>query len=97
MVQMVSIGPFRLVSANLPTFDEDSRMRILQLPVTSRVGSVIYRLRASDPEFDYPLQFSISGGGNPDDLLTLEAIPCMRQHSICEANVVLNRQLQVYF
>lgn len=46
------------VLANLPTFDEDSRMRILLLPLATRAGSTIYRVRASDPEFEHPLEFS---------------------------------------
>ena len=91
------------VLANLPTFDEDSRMRILLLPVTTRVDTVIYRLRASDPEFDYPLQFSLvgrggggggGGGGSLSPLLSLEPVPCTRQHSVCEANVLLKQPLE---
>ena len=46
------------IRANLPTFDEDSRMRILLLPVSTRIGSTIYRIRASDPDFQHPLEFS---------------------------------------
>ena len=46
------------VGANLPTFDEDSRMRILLLPFSVLSGSTIYRLRASDPDFGHPLEFS---------------------------------------
>lgn len=86
--------------ANLPTFDEDSRMRILLLPVTTRVDTVIYRLRASDPDFDYPLQFTVlvgrggGGGGSPTPLLSLEPVPCTRQHSVCEANVLLKQPLE---
>jgi hypothetical protein len=48
------------VRANLPTFDEDSRMRILLLPFATRAGSTIYRVRASDPDFDHPLEFSFT-------------------------------------
>ena len=92
LLEVMSMAPYR-VAANLPTFDEDSRMRILLLPATTRVGSIIYRLRASDPEFDYPLQFNVNSRSG-EDLLSLESVPCMRQHSICEANVVLKQPLQ---
>ena len=48
------------VSGNLPTFDEDSRMRILLLPYSTRISTTIYRIRAADPDFAHPLEFSVT-------------------------------------
>ena len=46
---------------NYPVFDYRTRMRVLLVPADLRAGSVIYRLRGSDPNFDYPLTFSVAG------------------------------------
>ena len=114
---LIALSVLMGVGANLPSFDEDSRMRILLLPYTTRVGSTIYRVRASDPDFEHPLEFSflsiqclsyldnpcvdnkylfhLPTGKSYPDLLTLETIPCGKQHSVCEANVVLNRSVEM--
>lgn len=44
-----------------PKFDPSTRMRLVLVPADATVGSVIYRLRATDDEFDYPLQFELMG------------------------------------
>lgn len=44
-----------------PKFDPTTRMRLVLVPADAAVGSVIYRLRASDEEFDYPLTFELMG------------------------------------
>jgi hypothetical protein len=44
-----------------PKFDPSTRMRLVLVPADASVGSVIYRLRATDEEFDYPLQFELVG------------------------------------
>lgn len=44
-----------------PKFDPTTRMRLVLIPADAVVGSVIYRLRASDEEFDYPLTFELMG------------------------------------
>lgn len=44
-----------------PKFDPTTRMRLVLVPADAAVGSVIYRLRASDEEFDYPLTFELVG------------------------------------
>lgn len=44
-----------------PKFDPTTRMRLVLVPADATVGSVIYRLRASDEEFDYPLTFELVG------------------------------------
>lgn len=44
-----------------PKFDPSTRMRLVLVPADAQVGSVIYRLRATDEEFEYPLQFELVG------------------------------------
>ena len=44
-----------------PKFDPSTRMRLVLVPADAQVGSVIYRLRAPDEEFEYPLQFELVG------------------------------------
>ena len=51
------------VLANYPLFDVATRMRVLLVPRDAAVGTVIYRLRATDSDFDYPLHFDVGGDG----------------------------------
>ncbi|KAG8223191.1 hypothetical protein J437_LFUL000357, partial [Ladona fulva] len=48
------------VSANFPLFDVTARMRVLLVPSDTAVGTVVYRLRATDSDFDYPLHFDVN-------------------------------------
>lgn len=48
---------------NYPLFDVATRMRVLLVPQDAAVGAVIYRLRATDSDFDYPLHFDVGGDG----------------------------------
>ncbi|GLH16106.1 Cadherin-86C [Gryllus bimaculatus] len=50
------------VSANYPLFDVSTRMRILLVPSDARVGHAVYRLKASDSDFEYPLHFDVVSG-----------------------------------
>lgn len=50
-----------LARAGDPVFDPGTLMRLVLVPADAAVGSVIYRVRASDPDFDYPLQFELIG------------------------------------
>lgn len=47
--------------AAAPVFDPATRMRTVLVPSDTAIGTVIYRLRASDDEFDYPLHFELLG------------------------------------
>ena len=44
-----------------PVFDLSNTMRFVMLPSDTKLGSVIYRLRASDADEDYPLMFTVYG------------------------------------
>lgn len=48
-------------SAIVPQFYEADKMSALRLPADTPVGEIVYRLRASDADRNYPLTFSIGG------------------------------------
>jgi len=50
-----------VASANKPVFDVSNSMRLLMLPADASPGSVVYKLRASDADDDYPLRFRVFG------------------------------------
>lgn len=76
-----------------PKFDPSTRMRLVLVPADAAVGSVIYRLRASDEEFDYPLQFELVNDA-PTATVHIETLPCTKYNSVCQANVILKRRLE---
>ncbi|XP_068085197.1 cadherin-86C [Anabrus simplex] len=79
--------------ANFPLFDLSTLMRILLVPADAKVGSALYRFKASDSDFDFPLHFDVASGPN-SDVIRLEDLPCRRNESHCEANVILAKPLQ---
>lgn len=52
---------FTLSDANYPVFEGAGQLKELLVPADVHIGSVIYRLRASDSDHDYPLQFDATG------------------------------------
>ncbi|XP_047990441.1 cadherin-86C-like [Leguminivora glycinivorella] len=76
-----------------PVFDPTTLMRLVLVPADAAVGSVIYRVRASDPDFDYPLHFELIGQMGRLDV-GVETLPCTRYNSVCQANVILLRRLE---
>lgn len=83
-------GP--LLVAAVPRFDPAALMKGVLVPADAAVGSVIYRLRASDSAYDYPLLFAV------DEKLTIvsvETLNCTRFNSVCQANVVLRKRLEI--
>ncbi|VVD02648.1 unnamed protein product [Leptidea sinapis] len=76
-----------------PVFDPSTLMRLVMVPVDAAVGSVIYRVRASDSDFDYPLHFELIGQMGRLDI-GIETLPCTRYNSVCQANVILLRRLE---
>ncbi|XP_045447576.1 cadherin-86C [Melitaea cinxia] len=68
-------------------------MRLVLVPADAAVGSVVYRVRASDPDFDYPLHFELIGQMGRLDI-GIETLPCTRYNSVCQANVILLRRLE---
>lgn len=49
------------VAGNYPTFEGATEFRDMMVPAGASVGSLIYRLRASDHDKDYPLYFQATG------------------------------------
>ena len=47
-----------------PIFDYSNNMRLVMLPADTKLGSIIYRLRASDADEQYPLKFTFYGKKN---------------------------------
>ncbi|XP_055696679.1 cadherin-86C isoform X1 [Lutzomyia longipalpis] len=80
-------------SAVDPKFDPYTRMRLILVPADANVGSVIYRVRATDEEFDYPLVFELLGDSS-SSTVQVESLPCTKYNSVCQANVVLMRRLE---
>ncbi|EDW83990.2 uncharacterized protein Dwil_GK13902 [Drosophila willistoni] len=76
-----------------PKFDPTTRMRLVLVPADAQVNSVIYRLRATDEEFDYPLTFEFVGDAS-SSTVKVESLPCTKYNSVCQANVVLQRRLE---
>ncbi|CAB3248000.1 unnamed protein product [Arctia plantaginis] len=79
--------------AGEPVFDPSTLMRLVLVPADAPVGSVIYRVRASDPDFDYPLHFELIGQMGRLDI-GVETLPCTRYNSVCQANIILLRRLE---
>ncbi|XP_034662090.1 cadherin-86C isoform X2 [Drosophila subobscura] len=76
-----------------PKFDPSTRMRLVLVPADAQVNSVIYRLRATDEEFDYPLTFEFVGDAF-SSTVKVDSLPCTKYNSVCQANVVLQRRLE---
>ncbi|XP_052869499.1 cadherin-86C [Anopheles cruzii] len=85
--------PWSPVAGLDPKFDPSTRMRLVLVPTDATVGSVIYRLRATDEEFEYPLQFELVGDASSSKV-QIETLPCTKFNSICQANVILTRRLE---
>lgn len=81
------------VNANDPKFDPATRMRLVLVPADAQVNSVIYRIRATDDELDYPLQFEMVGD-TASSTVHIETLPCTKYNSVCQANVILKRRLE---
>lgn len=84
MYLMVLIAIPLLVTCK-PEFDPSAVMRDILVPADAPVGSVIYRLRASDPFFDYPLVYSIL---EQTSIVKVDSLNCSRLNSVSTAKHV---------
>ena len=84
---------FKNASSLDPKFDQTTTMRLVLVPADAAVGSVIFRLRASDEEYDYPLMFELMGDAS-SSTVQIDSLPCTKYNSVCQANVVLRRRLE---
>lgn len=83
----------KYAAASDPVFDQSTTMRLVLVPADATVGAVIFRLRASDEEFDYPLTFELVGDAS-SSTVQIDSLPCTKYNSVCQANVVLRRRLE---
>lgn len=81
-----------LLAIAVPKFDESALMRNILVPADAAVNSAIYRLKAYDSLFDYPLTFKL---GEINNVVRIETLNCTRFNSICQANVVLKNRLEI--
>lgn len=58
----------------------------------SQVGTIIYRLRASDSDNNFPLSFEVLGAIGKS-ILSLRFLGCEETESLCQADVVLKKAL----
>ncbi|CAH0746918.1 unnamed protein product [Bemisia tabaci] len=79
------------VAGNYPVFDATTQMKNLLVPADLPVGSIIYRLRATDADRDHPLTFDATDYGSY--VIRIENLPCDRNVTHCDANVYLERVL----
>nr|CAD7439821.1 unnamed protein product [Timema bartmani] len=90
---LATLGSLLAVNANVPLFDVSTSIRVLIVPYDARVGSAIYRLRGTDADFDFPLRFEVVGNAGGHIIRTVD-IPCNKNHTFCEGDVVLTRPLE---
>ncbi|XP_054258885.1 cadherin-86C-like [Macrosteles quadrilineatus] len=92
LLTMATVAALLVVTeANYPVFDASNNMRHLLLPSDTRIGTVIYRLRATDPDRDYPLSFAATDYGSY--VIRIESLQCHINASSCSANVFLERSV----
>ncbi|XP_039276139.1 cadherin-86C [Nilaparvata lugens] len=87
----IFLGLLTLCQSNYPIFDIQTQMRQLLIPADAKIGSLIYRLRATDADRDYPLSFDATDYGSY--VVRIESLPCTKKDSQCLANVFLERTL----
>ncbi|KAK4881518.1 hypothetical protein RN001_004837 [Aquatica leii] len=80
-----------LMVLSYPRFDPTATMQNVLVPSDAPVSSVIYRLRATDTGFDFPLSFDLEGDST---IVSLETLNCSRFNSVCQANVILQKKLE---
>ncbi|XP_028144582.2 cadherin-86C [Diabrotica virgifera virgifera] len=86
---LLMCGPF--LATTRPSFDSSALLRDVLVPADAAVGSVFYRLRASDPTFDYPLEFHVAGQSS---IVGVESLNCSRFNSVCQANLIIKKRLE---
>nr|XP_012151364.1 PREDICTED: uncharacterized protein LOC105663916 [Megachile rotundata] len=72
-----------------PRFDTSTDMGLVLVPADAEVDSVIFRLRATDQDADFPLVFEITG----NSVVRIDNLPCTLYNKVCQANVILTKRL----
>ncbi|XP_033346838.1 uncharacterized protein LOC117231937 [Bombus vosnesenskii] len=66
-------------------------MGLVLVPADAEVDSVIFRLRATDQDADFPLVFEITATITP--VVRIDNLPCTLYNKVCQANVILTKRL----
>ncbi|KAL6437555.1 hypothetical protein ACFW04_004177 [Cataglyphis niger] len=74
-----------------PRFDTSTDMGLVLVPADAEVDSVIFRLRATDQDADFPLVFEITATITP--VVRIDNLPCTLYNKVCQANVILTKRL----
>ncbi|CAD1476989.1 unnamed protein product, partial [Heterotrigona itama] len=74
-----------------PRFDTSADMGLVLVPADAEVDSVIFRLRATDQDADFPLVFEITATITP--VVRIDNLPCTLYNKVCQANVILTKRL----
>ncbi|XP_023288694.1 cadherin-86C [Orussus abietinus] len=74
-----------------PQFDTSTDMGLVLVPADAEVNSVIFRLRATDQDADFPLVFDTTATISP--IVRIENLPCTLYNKVCQANVILIKRL----
>ncbi|XP_026823897.1 uncharacterized protein LOC105277425 isoform X1 [Ooceraea biroi] len=74
-----------------PRFDTSTDMRLVLVPADAEVDSVIFRLRATDQDADFPLVFEVTATITP--VVRIDNLPCTLYNKVCQANVILTKRL----
>ncbi|XP_046738432.1 cadherin-86C [Diprion similis] len=82
---------WELAAGSRPQFDTSTNMGLVLVPADAEVDSVIFRLRATDQDADFPLVFDITAAVQP--IVRIENLPCTLYNKVCQANVILTRRL----
>lgn len=82
------------VAGNYPTFDSATEFRDLMVPAGAPVGSLIYRIRASDHDKDYPLYFQATGK-SINEFISLLRYIMIRIHSYQIENIFTKNEQKV--
>ncbi|XP_011059235.1 PREDICTED: cadherin-86C [Acromyrmex echinatior] len=77
-----------------PRFDTSTDMGLVLVPADAEVDSVIFRLRATDQDADFPLVFEITGiAATITPVVRIDNLPCTLYNKVCQANVILTKRL----
>lgn len=82
-------GPLLVIA--VPRFDPTAILRGVLVPSDAAPGAIIYRLRASDSQFRYPLHFEVD---DKVSIVSIDSLTCSKLNSLCNANVILKRRLE---
>ncbi|XP_014475326.1 PREDICTED: cadherin-86C-like [Dinoponera quadriceps] len=75
-----------------PRFDTSTDMGLVLIPADAEVDSVIFRLRATDQDADFPLVFEVTGNEKAP-VVRIDNLPCTLYNKVCQANVILTKRL----